>query len=278
MQIAGLDKTSAVDFPGRIAAVVFTPGCNFDCWYCHNRHLLAPGEQPVRHDSQDVLDFLAMRVGLLDGVVVTGGEPTLQNDLGEFLAAVQALGLATKLDTNGTRPWIVRDLVDRGLLDFVAMDIKAPFSGYDEITMTDVDRTAIEESIDLLMTSGVDYEFRTTYAPPLTAADIAQIAMRIRGAKQYALQQYRMPGHGVDLFGIVPAPEPRPPQDVYEAAEIARRFVPNTLTRGLPTMDVQPDVVDGVHVSDGKRSRPGVIPSTPDTQTADSEMKVRYLA
>lgn len=261
MRIAGLDKTSVVDFPGKIAAVVFTPGCNLDCYYCHNRHLLAPGEQPVNHDPQDVLDFLATRVGLLDGVVVSGGEATLQPGLDDFLAAVRGLGFATKLDTNGTRPWMVRDLIDRDLVDFVAMDIKASFTGYDEITQTDVDRSAIEESIDLLMTSGVDYEFRTTFAPPLTAADIAQIAMRIRGAKQYALQQYRMPGRGVNLFGVVEAPEPRTPQEVFEAAEIARRFVPNTLVRGLPHMDPEtaPDPRSS-YVSDGRTSRRSVIP------------------
>lgn len=261
MRIAGIDKTSVVDFPGKIAAVVFTPGCNLDCYYCHNRHLLAPGEQPVNHDPQDVLDFLATRVGLLDGVVVSGGEATLQPGLDDFVTAVQKLGFETKLDTNGTRPWIVRDLIDRGLVDFVAMDIKAAFTGYDEITQTDVDRSAIEETIDLLMSSGVDYEFRTTFAPPLTAADVAQIAMRIRGAKQYALQQYRMPGRGVNLFGVVEAPEPRTPQELFEAAEIARRFVPNTLVRGLPHMDpIETTGDQGVYISDGRLTRSAVIP------------------
>lgn len=261
MRIAGIDKTSVVDFPGKIAAVVFTPGCNFDCWYCHNRHLLAPGEQPVNHDPQDVLDFLATRVGLLDGVVVSGGEATLQPGLDDFLAAVHKLGFATKLDTNGTRPWILRDLIDRGLVDFVAMDIKAAFAGYDEITQADVDRAAIEETIDLLMACGVDYEFRTTFAPPLTAADIAQIAMRIRGAKQYALQQYRVPGRGVNLFGVVEAPEPRTPQEVFEAADIARRFVPNTLVRGLPSMDAESQSdTRGSYVSNGRNTRQWVIP------------------
>jgi pyruvate formate lyase activating enzyme len=260
MRIAGLDKTSVVDFPGKIAAVIFTPGCNFDCWYCHNRHLLAPGEQPIRHDPEDVLDFLAMRVGLLDGVVISGGEATLQSDLDDFLAAVRALGFQTKLDTNGTRPWIVRDLLERGLLDYVAMDIKAPFSGYDDITMTNVDHKAVSETIDLLMDSGIEYEFRTTFAPPLTVADIAHIAMRIRGARQYAIQQYRTPGHGVDLFGIVPAPEPRSPREVFEAAEIARRFVSNTLVRGLPRTTPETAPTAGTYISDGQSTRPAVIP------------------
>jgi pyruvate formate lyase activating enzyme len=256
MRIAGIDKTSVVDYPGKIAAVIFTPGCNLDCWYCHNRHLLAPGEQPVDHAPEDVLDFLAARVGLLDGVVVTGGEASLQTGLDDFLAACREMGFATKLDTNGTRPWVVRDLIDRGLLDFVAMDIKAAFSGYDDMTQTDVDHAAIDESIDMLMTAGIDYEFRTTYAPPLTAADIAQIAMRIRGARQYAIQQYRTPGHGVDLFGLVPAPEPRPAREVFDAAEIARRFVSNTLVRGLPKVDAPPASNEGTYVSDGKTTRP----------------------
>jgi pyruvate formate lyase activating enzyme len=247
MRIAGLEKSSFVDYPGKMAAVLFTPGCNLDCFYCHNRHLLAPGEDPAWYDPRDVLDFLARRAGLLDGVVVSGGEPTLQKGLPEFLSVCKALGLAVKLDTNGTRPWILRDVISRGLVDFVAMDVKAPLSRYEEITGRPVDLDAVTESIDFLLAGPMEYEFRTTVAPQLSMTDLITLAMRIRGADRYVLQQYRPPGLGTNLFGLTDTPQPRPASFLREAAGLLGRFVHTLELRGLP-VDLKPQ--QGQYVSE----------------------------
>ncbi len=233
MRIAGLERSSFVDYPGKLAAVLFTPGCNLDCFYCHNRHLLSPGEQDVVYKPEDVLRFLHSRIGKLEGVVVTGGEPTLQKDLEPFIEEIRVMGFAVKLDTNGTQPWVVQPMLKKGLLDFVAMDVKAPRNRYDEIAGKPVDIRAIEESIRLLMTSGVAYEFRTTFAPQLSALDIVTIATWIHGARRYVLQQYRPPGLGVDMFGVVDFPAPRKPAYIAQAAMLARGFVKHLEIRGL---------------------------------------------
>ncbi|MCD4825854.1 MAG: anaerobic ribonucleoside-triphosphate reductase activating protein [Phycisphaerae bacterium] len=246
MRIAGLEKNSIVDYPGHMAAVLFTPGCNMDCYYCHNRHLLAPGEEDPTLDSGNVMNFLRQRVGFLDAVVISGGEPTLQKDLAAFIADVKDLGYAVKLDTNGTKPWVTRSLIEDGLVDFVAMDIKAPRSRYEEIVGRGVNLDAIEESIDLLMKDDIDYEFRTTFAPELQTSDILRIARRIHGARQYVLQQFRPPGLGVDMFGLVDSAKPHETAYVYKTAKLAGVFVEQCLTRGL---DV-PAEVAGSYVSD----------------------------
>lgn len=233
MRIAGLDKSSFVDYPGKVAATIFTPGCNLDCFYCQNRHLLGPDQPDSTYDPQAVLEFLRKRRGLLGGVVISGGEPTLQRDLPDFIRDVRALGYPVKLDTNGTRPWILRALLDANLLDFVAMDIKAPLSRYAEIVGRDINLDAVSESIDLLLAGSVEYEFRTTFAPQLSTIDILTIATRIHGAKRYVLQQYRPPGLEMNLFGVADAPRPRPPAYIREAAGLADRLVEECTIRGL---------------------------------------------
>jgi pyruvate formate lyase activating enzyme len=250
MRITGLEKQSTVDYPGELSAVVFTPGCNMDCWYCHNRHLLHPADEDRLHDEADVLDFLRRRRLLLDAVVVTGGEPTLQKDLPDFLAKLKALGYKVKLDTNGTAPWLVRDLIARELIDYLAMDVKAPLSRYADIDRAGNDTRAIGQTVDLLLQGRVEYEFRTTFAPTLSIDDILAIAFRLRGARRYVLQQYRSPGRSVDLFGLAEPPAPHPDEVVAEAALLAGRFVRHCSTRGLlplpqvrqstPTQDLHP--------------------------------------
>jgi pyruvate formate lyase activating enzyme len=232
MRIAGFEKHSMVDYPGKLSAVVFTPGCNMDCYYCHNRQLLHPADKDVVYSLEDVMDFLSHRQGWLDGVVVTGGEPTLQGDLAGFCESLKALGYAVKLDTNGTAPWMVRELIDRGLVDYVAMDIKATLKKYEQVTNVSVDAEAIEATIDLLLEGQVAYEFRTTYAPPLSPRDVLDIAARIRGASLYAIQQYRTPGLGVNLLGLVEPPQPRPANELYQAARLAGQFVHQCIVRG----------------------------------------------
>lgn len=190
MKISGLQKNSFVDYPGKISAVIFTPGCNMDCFYCHNRILLDNKYQKLI-SCDDVLNFLENRKGFLDGVVVSGGEPTLQKGLLPFLTHVKSLGYPIKLDTNGTNPEVVKSCLDKGLVDYIAMDFKAPLYKYKDICRTDVELGNIEKSVDLIINSGINYEFRTTLAPGLNVDDIVEIAKQIIGAKLYVLQRCR---------------------------------------------------------------------------------------
>lgn len=190
MQIAAVVKCSLIDYPGKIAAVVFTPGCNLNCFYCHNRALIDADSVTCGTTQKEVLAWLEPRVGLLDAVVISGGEPTIQTDIEAFIAEVRALDYLVKLDTNGTLPNVLASLINAGLLDYVAMDLKAPPEKYDAICGASVDQGAIGESIALLMDGRVEYEFRTTIIPQLTREDILAIGNRIRGARAYVLQRY----------------------------------------------------------------------------------------
>ncbi|HHY65097.1 MAG TPA: anaerobic ribonucleoside-triphosphate reductase activating protein [Clostridiaceae bacterium] len=191
MKIAGLQKNSMVDYPGKISAVVFTQGCNMNCGYCHNRRLIRQTGECGMYNEESVLAFLEKRRGLLDGVVVSGGEPTLQKDLPRFLERVKRMGFRTKLDTNGTYPECLKNLLAAGLLDYVAMDVKAPLCKYGKVCCSAVDTGKLMESINLLRNSSVEYEFRTTYTPELNGNDLLDISRTIRGARKYVLQQYR---------------------------------------------------------------------------------------
>lgn len=189
MKIGGLIKFTLIDFPGRPAAVVFTQGCNFRCRYCHNPELVYPHlfAEPVA--EEEIYSFLKRRQGTLEGVVVSGGEPTLHEDLPQFLADLKAMGYATKLDTNGTRPEMLRHLLDAKLLDYIAMDIKAPLEKYSLITGVDFNPEVLKQSMDLIRQSGLEYEFRTTYDKEvLTDADISTITQRLNG-KNYRVQE-----------------------------------------------------------------------------------------
>ncbi len=222
MQIAGFEKNSLLDYPGHIAAVVFVPGCNMDCWYCHNRSLWRA--KSFFHQSY-VFDYLEKRRGFLDGVVISGGEPTLQKDVGDFIRRVRGMGFLTKLDTNGLKPDVVELLLPD--IDYVAMDIKAPPGALKKVVSTDTDDAPIWRTARLLMESGVDYEFRTTFMPMLTAEDIGVIAQSVRGAKRYVVQQYRK------AEGAAFQPEPHSAETVKKAAEAARKYISEVTVRGL---------------------------------------------
>jgi len=190
MEIAGFITNSFVDYPGNIAAVVFTPGCNMNCWYCHNRSIIS--ETKGGYDEYKILAMIKDRKRFLDGVVLTGGEPTLQKDLLAFAEKIKEMGLKIKLDSNGTNPTVIKKMVDEKLVDYIAMDIKAPFEKYNKITIVpDIEK--VKQSIKYIMGCGIDYEFRTTFAPNLTADDIVEICRNIEGAKSYALQGYQVP-------------------------------------------------------------------------------------
>lgn len=195
MQIHGLNKTTLLDYPEHVAATVFTGGCNFRCPFCHNKDLvLNPAGQPMI-DEEEVLAFLKKRKGIITGVCVTGGEPTLQPDLKEFLARIKEIGLNVKLDTNGYRPEILKDLVESGLADYVAMDIKSSKEGYANAAgwgEKDSFRIEnIEKSVSYLMQGNVPYEFRTTIVQELhREKEMEEIGKWLEGCRAYFLQSY----------------------------------------------------------------------------------------
>lgn len=166
MKIAGIHKSSLIDYPGKIAAVIFTPGCNFCCPYCHNSQLLQP-DNIEKLNNSEIMTFLEERIGVLQGVVITGGEPTLQAGLFNFVTFVKEMGYAVKLDTNGSQPKVLRRLLKEKMIDFVAMDIKAPWFKYDDVAGCGVDAWSIFKSIHAIHDSGIDHQFRTTVAQPL---------------------------------------------------------------------------------------------------------------
>ncbi len=190
MIFGGLEKITLVDYPGKVACVVYTIGCNFHCPYCHNPELV--DETVETHITEDeFFAFLDSRKKVLDGVVITGGEPTIHDDLPRVIKKIKDKGFLVKLDSNGTRPDMLRFLMGDGLIDYIAMDIKSPFDMYEQTVARPVNVDAIKESVKLLMGSSVEYEFRTTVVKGiLSKEDILQIGKEIRGAKRYFLQKF----------------------------------------------------------------------------------------
>ena len=206
MHIGGLQKISLLDFPGHISAVVFTQGCPWRCQFCHNPALVDPERfcQPI--DEQVVLDYLSSRVGRLDGVVISGGEPTLQADLLEFVGKVKAMGFAVKLDSSGVFPDRLSKILASGLIDYVAMDLKATWANYSQVIAVEVDPEALKRSMQIIRESGVAYEWRTTVVPGLPIDPVA-ISEQIQPQESYYLQAFRPSEDNltVDLGG---APDP----------------------------------------------------------------------
>jgi pyruvate formate lyase activating enzyme len=196
MKIAHLQKTSLIEYPGKISAVIFTQGCNLKCPYCHNPELVNPELFTASVPEYEILTFLKKRKGKLDGVVITGGEPAIQKGLPDFMRQVKDMGFIIKFDTNGTFPGILENVIEQQLADYIAMDIKGPADKYSQIAGTPVDMNAIFKSIRLIMYSGIDYEFRTTWAiEQLTAEDIIECAMLIKNAKRFAIQRFNPSKH-----------------------------------------------------------------------------------
>lgn len=195
MKIGGIQKFSTVDYPGYAVASIFTIGCNMRCGYCHNPELVLPEQYVGEIPSDEVLEFLASRRGLLDGVAISGGEPTMQEDLPEFIGRIKSMGFRVKLDTNGTNPEMVKLLIDQKLVDFIAMDIKGPLDKYVQIAARPVDLDAIQESIRLIKT--IDHEFRTTIVrSQLELSDFEAIGKLVDGGRRFALQHF-VPGNTV---------------------------------------------------------------------------------
>lgn len=230
MHIHGLQKLAMVDYPGKLAATVFTGGCDLRCPFCHNALLVTRLAETPEIPEREVLDFLFSRKGLLDGVVLTGGEPLLQPDAADFLRKVRELGFAVKLDTNGCHPDALADILDRRLADYVAMDIKNSLEKYPwTVGVPGFDTAPVERSARLLMEGPADYEFRTTLVRPFhEVGDMETIGRWLRGARRYYLQAFVDSG---DLVGGGCAPFT--PEEMEGFLQAARPFFQSAALRGL---------------------------------------------
>ena len=228
MIIKGFQKTTLLDFPGKVAATVFTGGCNFRCPFCHNASLVTHIKEDTVEESE-VLSYLEKRKNILDGICITGGEPLLQPDIDAFCRKVRALGLAVKLDTNGSRPEALKHLIEEGLVDYVAMDIKNSKDAYARTCGLERFPDGVEESIRLIMSCGIPYEFRTTVTREFHSPETIEALTRwIRGAERYFLQCFTDSG---DLIGEG--------LSAYSATEmeallsLARKEIPSAELRGI---------------------------------------------
>lgn len=188
VKINFLQKTTLQDYPNTPAALVFLAGCNLRCVFCHNPAAVKNAKETV--SNEEFFSFLESRKNLLEGVVISGGEPTIHKDLPEFIAKIKKMNFKVKLDSNGTNPEMLEELIKKNLLDYIAMDVKAPYDKYAEITQTKGVTNKIKNSIKIIMKSKVDYEFRTTCHPSLTKKDFEKIVAQIKGAKRFFLQKY----------------------------------------------------------------------------------------
>lgn len=232
MKITGIQKLTLLDYPGTVACTVFTAGCNFRCPFCHNAMLVLPERIEENYLTDDeVFDFLKKRRGVLDGVAVTGGEPLLQAGMAEFLERVKALGYKIKLDTNGSNPSLLREIVEKKLVDRVAMDVKNSPARYAQtIGLEAFDISQVERSKELLLEEHVDYEFRTTVVKGLhTTEDLLDAARWIAGAKEYYLQQFKDSGDLVLPQGLEAYNE----KEMYALADAVRVLVPTVQVRGV---------------------------------------------
>jgi len=208
MKIGGFQKTTLLDYPKHVSAIIWTVGCNFRCPFCYNIDLVK--EKSDLFSEDEILDFLEKRKDFLDALVISGGEPFLQNDLKEFCRQVKKIGYKIKIDTNGTFPDKLKQFIDEKLVDYVSMDIKAPKEKYNRLSGIKTDIKKIEESINILKKSDIDYEFKTTIVPNyLDKEDVMKIANWIKGSKKYFLQQFKndIPVISSDLEKLKPYSE-----------------------------------------------------------------------
>ncbi len=226
MIIGGLVKNSFVDYPHKISCVIFTTGCNFRCWYCHNSHLFV-GKNKI--DEEKFFEFLSSHKKFLDGVVISGGEPTLQKDLVQLISRIKSMGFLCKLDTNGTNFETLKYLVENKLVDYVAMDIKNAFEDYPQI-VGKIDENLmknVKKSAEYLLENHIDYEFRTTLSPDITYKQLDKLCSEIAGAKCYSIQKYRQ----VEQNSKNMAEQGR---DFHQkAVEIAKKYIENVQLKGV---------------------------------------------
>jgi len=232
MDIRGFIETSFLDWDGKVSSVVFLPYCNFKCPFCDNVALIEAPEKLPEVKIETIENFIRERKDFIDGVVITGGEPTIHLWLPELIKRLKKLAVLVKLDTNGSNPASITHLLTSNLLDYIAMDLKGPFnSKYHAAAGLKVDLDKIRESIKVIMDSGIDYEFRTTVVPTiLDEADIEEMAKEIAGAKKYVLQQF-VPDHTLDERLRIIAPYPK--EKILSLVKLARKHVSQTIARGI---------------------------------------------
>lgn len=231
MRIEGFIKTTLSDWDGKVSCMAFVPGCNFSCPFCHNPHMVKGGEEAV--DNDEILNYIKNNNDFLDGFVISGGEPTLNRDLYVFLKDIKKLGLDIKIDTNGSSPDVLDDLIGAKLVDYVAMDVKSPLvpEKYSVATGGYEDVAKIKESIRIIMESGIDYEFRTTVFPEaVSIEDVIEIAKSLRGAKRYCIQQFRP---GVTMDPEAGKVKPYSQKQLREMHDAVKPFVKKVVMRGL---------------------------------------------
>lgn len=230
MKIQGLQKTTLLDFPGKVACTIFLAGCNFQCPFCHNASLVTHLNEENTLSEEEIFRFLKKRQGLLDGVCITGGEPLLTGEVEAFIRRVKAMGYEVKIDTNGSNPDLLKHLVNEKLIDYVAMDLKNSKAKYKETAGKDfLSLELIDESVQFLLSDQVDYEFRTTVVREFhKREDFEEMGQWIKGAKRYYLQQFVDSG---DL--IVPGLHAYAEDILIQALRIVKKYVPEAAIRGI---------------------------------------------
>ncbi|MBO4681811.1 MAG: anaerobic ribonucleoside-triphosphate reductase activating protein [Clostridiales bacterium] len=230
MRLGGIQKLTLLDFPGVVACTVFTLGCNMRCPFCHNSLLVTKTDEAEEYPVEDFFAFLEKRRGILDGVAITGGEPLLQSDIGEFIAKIKAMGYKVKLDTNGSFPDKLEEILKSGNVDYVAMDIKNSPEKYAEtVGIPGFDVSKIQRSIEIIRSSGIEHEFRTTVVSPLhDGGSIAGAAEMVKGAPKYYLQNFVDSGNLINGEGMSALPE----EELEKALAKAKDFIPQAEIRG----------------------------------------------
>lgn len=237
MKIGGLEKLSLLDYPNNIAAIIFTQTCNFRCGFCYNPMLVWPTDKKNKKGlslikEKDLFLFLESRINRLDGVVISGGEPTIHRDLPEFLAKIKKLNLNIKLDTNGTNPEMINYLWEKKLIDYVAMDLKAPWNKYEKVVGVKVNCNNIKKSVKLLLEDKISYEFRTTLVPGLhDEKDVHKMGEAIKGARAWFLQKF-LPSNDL-LSSKFSEIKPFNDNKMKELAKIGEKYVKSCKARGL---------------------------------------------
>ena len=231
MFLSGLQKLTLLDYPGKVACTVFTGGCNFRCPFCHNASLVLPEQLEAGLDEEEVMAFLKKRAGILDGVAVTGGEPLMHPELDGFLAEIKSLGYLIKLDTNGFFPEHLEAILQAGLTDRVAMDVKNSPALYGKtVGIEGVDLSRVERSRDLLLNGNVEYEFRTTVVKGLhTRESLIEATKWIAGAREYYLQQYKDSGNVIAAEGLGAYDE----KEMHALADAVAPYIPAVQVRGV---------------------------------------------
>ena len=230
MNIYGYQKTTLLDYPGHVAATIFTGSCNFRCPFCHNSNLVLNPSSLNLIPEEEIFNFLRKRKNVLSALCITGGEPTLQSDLSDFIKKVRSLGYKIKLDTNGYRPDTISDLLNQNLLNYIAMDIKAGLSNYSRVSgVSDINIDTILKSISIIETSNIEYEFRTTVVKELhTKDDFYEITQILSPKSFYYIQSFKDSGNI-----LIPELSPCNIEILNEYLSIVKKYIPNSFLRGI---------------------------------------------